>query len=77
MRKQNIPTPSVSYIFWEKQKSIQFPKMGIVKLLSTAKIMGKHKYSKGFGFLYIPHYSISREIETHTIPKTWEITEFS
>ena len=39
--------------------------------------MGQHKYSKGFGFLYIPHYSISREIETHTIPGTWEITEFS
>ena len=39
--------------------------------------MGQHKYSKGFGFLYIPHYSISREIETHTIPKTWEVTEFS
>ena len=39
--------------------------------------MGKHKYSKGFGFLYIPHYSISRERETHTIPKAWEVTEFS
>ena len=52
--------------------------MGIVKLLkSTAKIMGKHKYSKGFGFLYIPHYSILLKIETHTIPKTWQITEFS
>ena len=31
--------------------------------------MGKHKYSKGFGFLYIPHYSVLHEIETHTIPK--------
>ena len=39
--------------------------------------MGSHKYSKGFGFLYIPQYSVSFEIETHTIPKTWEITEFS
>ena len=39
--------------------------------------MGKQKYSKGFGFLYIPHYSIWLEIETYTIPKTWEITEFS
>ena len=39
--------------------------------------MGKHKYSKGFGFLYIPHSSISHEIETRTIPKTCEITEFS
>ena len=38
--------------------------------------MGKHKYSKGFGFLYILCYSISREVEIHTIPKTWEITEF-
>ena len=52
--------------------------MGIVKLLkSTAKIMGKHKYSKGFDFLYIPHYSILLKIETHTIPKTWQVTEFS
>ena len=33
--------------------------------------MGKHKYSKGFGFLYIPHYSILREIETHTICFLW------
>ena len=33
--------------------------------------MGKHKYSKGLGFLHIPHSSISRVIETHTIP--WEI----
>ena len=24
------------------------------------------------GFLYILHYSISRKIETHAIPKTWE-----
>ena len=39
--------------------------------------MRKHKYPKGFGFLYIPHYSISREIETTAISKTWEITEFS
>ena len=31
--------------------------------------MGKHKYSKGFGFLYIPHYSVLHAIETHTIPK--------
>ena len=34
--------------------------------------MGKHKYSKGLGFLHIPHSSISREIETHTIPIEWE-----
>ena len=34
--------------------------------------MGKHKYSKGLGFLHIPHSSISREIETYAIPKTWE-----
>ena len=27
MRKQNIPKSRVSYIFWEKQKSIQFPKL--------------------------------------------------
>ena len=33
--------------------------------------MGKHKYSKGLGFLHIPHSSISHVIETHTIP--WEI----
>ena len=33
--------------------------------------MGKHKYSKGFGFLYIPHYSILREIETHAICFLW------
>ena len=39
--------------------------------------MGKHKYSKDFGSLYISHYSVSREMETHTIPKTWEIIEFS
>ena len=38
--------------------------------------MGKHKYSKGFGFLYILHQSISREIDTHTVPETWEITQF-
>ena len=34
--------------------------------------MGKHKYSKGLGFLHVPHSSISREIETCTIPITWE-----
>ena len=51
--------------------------IGIVKILSTGKLWENTKYSKGFGFLYIPHYSISHEIETHTIPKTWEITEFS
>ena len=34
--------------------------------------MGKHKYSKGLGFLHIPHSSISREIETRTIPIEWE-----
>ena len=34
--------------------------------------MGKHKYSKGLGFLHIPHVSIAREIEIHTIPITWE-----
>ena len=34
--------------------------------------MGKHKYSNGLGFLHIPHSSISREIETHTIAMTWE-----
>ena len=34
--------------------------------------MGKHKYSKGLGFLHIRHSSFSPEIETHTIPKTWE-----
>ena len=31
------------------------------------KIMGKHKYSFGKGFLHI-----SRETEIHTTPKTWE-----
>ena len=36
------------------------------------KIIGKHKYFKGLGFLHIPHSFISREIETHTIPKTLE-----
>ena len=34
--------------------------------------MGKHKYSTGLGFLHIQHSSISREIEIHTIPITWE-----
>ena len=34
--------------------------------------MGKHKCSKGLGFLHVPHSSIPREIETHTIPITWE-----
>ena len=34
--------------------------------------MGKHKYSKGLGFLHIPHFSISREIDTHAISKTSE-----
>ena len=34
--------------------------------------MGKQKYSKGLGFLHVPHSSISREIETHTIPIEWE-----
>ena len=34
--------------------------------------MGKHKYVKGLGFLHIPHSSILREIETHTIPITRE-----
>ena len=32
--------------------------------------MGKHKYSKGLIVLHIPHSSVSRERETHTIPKT-------
>ena len=32
---------------------------------------------EAFDFSYIPHYSTSCEIETHKIPKTWEITEFS
>ena len=34
--------------------------------------MGKHRYSKGLSFLHILHSSISCEIATHTIPKTWE-----
>ena len=42
------------------------------KFTSYGKIMGKHKYSKGLGFLHVPHSSISREIETCTIPITWE-----
>ena len=50
--------------------------MGIVNLLSTEKYRS-YKYSKGLGFLYILDYSISRGIETHTIPKTCEIREFS
>ena len=39
--------------------------------------MGKHKYSKGLGFLHIPHPSISRVIGTHTIPQKHGETEFS
>ena len=57
--------------------SSQNSKHGNSEFTWYEKIMGKRKYSKGSGFLYIPHYSNSREIETHTIPKTWEITEFS
>ena len=34
--------------------------------------MGKRKHSKGQGFLHIPHSTISREIEIHTILKRWE-----
>ena len=34
--------------------------------------METHKYSSGLSFLHIPHSSISRVIETHRIPKTWE-----
>ena len=34
--------------------------------------MGKHKYQKGLGFLHNSHFCILREIETHTILKTWE-----
>ena len=45
--------------------------MGIVNLLSTGKLR-ENRYSKGLSFLHILHSSISREIETHTIPKTWE-----
>ena len=52
-------------------------KHGNSEFTKYGKILGKQKDSKGFGFLYIPHYSISREREIHTIPKTWEITEFS
>ena len=34
--------------------------------------MKKQKYSKGLGFLHVSHSSISREIETNTVPVTWE-----
>ena len=33
--------------------------------------MGKHKYAKGLDFLYVPHSSILREIETF-FPITWQ-----
>ena len=35
--------------------------------LKYGKIIGKHKYSKGMGFLHI-----SREKEIHAIPKRWD-----
>ena len=44
--------------------------MGIVNSLSTGKLWENTNIPKVFGFLYIPHYSIPREIKTHTIPKT-------
>ena len=77
--KKNIPSSSVSPYFGRSRKpcSPQNSKHGNSEFTQDGKIMGNHKYSKGFGFLYIPQYSISFEIETHTIPKTWEITEFS
>ena len=34
--------------------------------------MGQYKYSKGLGFLRIPHSSMLREIETHKFPKTYK-----
>ena len=34
--------------------------------------MGKRKCFKGMDVLHVPHSSISRVIETHTNPKTWE-----
>ena len=42
--------------------------MGIVNLLSMGKLW-ENKYSKGLGFLHIPHSSIFPVRETHTIPK--------
>ena len=60
-----------------KRYSSQNSKHGNSELAQYGKIMGSHKYSKGFSFLYIPQYSVLLEIETHAIPKTWEITEFS
>ena len=47
-------------------------KHGNSEFTKYGKIMGKHKYSKGLGFLHIPHYSISRDIETHIIPIIWK-----
>ena len=50
----------------------QNSKHGYSAFSQYGKIIGKRKDFKGLGFLDIPHSSISREIETHTIPKTWE-----
>ena len=69
MRKQNILRSSVSYIFWEKQKSIQLgihgniwtQNMGTVNLLSTGKLWENTNIPK-VSVSYTFHYSISREI---------------
>ena len=65
MRKQNIPRSSVSYIFRENQKYIQFPTHGKSEFPLHGKILGKQKYSKSMEYLHI-----LRETETHTVPET-------
>ena len=54
------------FLYIEKQKSMQFPKLETCKLWiylvretygRTPKVPKVIKYSKGFGFLYILHYS--------------------
>ena len=63
----NINISRVSYVFRVKQKFMQLPNHWNNEFSLPVKNMAKHKNSKIMDFL-----NISREAETHSVPKTWD-----
>ena len=83
MRKQNIPRSSVSYIFREKQKSIQFPKLKTwEKWISIVRVKYRktqtfqiYRFLKCFGCRRNPYNSQNiGKVDFHNTGKVWENT---
>ena len=83
MRKQNIPRSSVSCIFREKQKSIQFPKLKtwekwisiVWKKYGKTQTFQIYGFLKYFGWSRNPYNSQNmRKVDFHSTRKVWENT---